>query len=124
MANKVPWFGTRSSLPLGKAMFSWLLPDTFGLEHDDLRGRLKRGLADGQCVAGEMPCGEPSRKGFDKDEVIPIMHRNCDFGLELLQHFTGDVRTHGIDTANRNQCHIYALDLLQLLAGERMAQVA
>jgi hypothetical protein len=104
-------------------MFRGLLPGTLGPKHDDLRGRRKRGLADGQRVTGEMPSGEPSSEGFDKDEVIPVVHRNSDLGLELLQDLTGDVRTHGIGAANRNQCYIYALDLVQLLGGERMAQV-
>src|SRR5262245_47200300 len=72
---------TNSALPL--------LPGTFGLEHDDLRGCRERRLADGQRVAGEMLRGEPSREGFDKDKVIPVVHRNSDPGLELLQDFTG-----------------------------------
>src|SRR5713101_2847489 len=52
------------------------------------------------------------------------MHGNSDLGGELLQDLAGRVRAHRIGPINRDQRHIDAPDLVQLLGGEWMAQVA
>ena len=41
-----------------------------------------------------------------------------------MQHLTGRFWPHGIDPADGDQRHVNASDLLDLLGGERMAQVS
>src|SRR5262245_58614645 len=101
-----------------------LLPGPEGLEHDDLCSDGERRFIDEECIALKTSCGQTLDKGVHESEVVPIMHRNGNLGLELLQHLTGRFWPHGIDPTDGDQCHIDASDLLDLLGGERMAQVS
>src|SRR5437660_6913383 len=101
-----------------------LLPGPEGSEHDDLCGDGERDFTDEECIALKTSCGQPLHKGIHESEVVPIMHRNGDLGLELLQHLTGRFWPHGIDPTDGDQRNINTSDLLDLLRGECMAQVA
>src|SRR4030095_7892624 len=101
-----------------------LLPGPEGSEHDDLCGNVERRFTNEECIALKTSCGQPLNKGVYESEVVPIMHGNGYLRLELLQHLTGRFWPHGIDAANGDQRNVNASDLLELLRGERMAQVS
>ena len=101
-----------------------LLPGPEGSEHDDLCGDGERCLTDEECIALKTSCGQPLDKDVYESEVVSIMHGDGYLGLELLQHLTGRFWPHGIDAANGDQRNVNASDLLELLRGERMAQVS
>src|SRR5262245_40151303 len=101
-----------------------LLPGPEGSEHDDLSGDGERRFTNEECIALKTSCGQPLDKGIYESEVVPITHRNGYLGLECVQQLTGRFWPHGIDAANGDQRHVNASDLLDLLRGERMAQVS
>src|SRR5215831_10433692 len=93
-------------------------------EHQDFRGARQQRLTEEQCVAVQTSRGQPAHKGLDKTEVVPVMHGNSDLGSELLQDPASGLRTHRIEAIDRDQRHIDASNLVQLLGGEWMAQIA
>src|SRR5215510_4608228 len=101
-----------------------LLPSPKGSEHDDLCSDGERGLTDEEGIALKTSCGQPLDKGVYESEVVPIMHGNGYFGLELLQHLTGRFWSHGIDATNGDKRNVNTSDLLDLLRGKGMAQVS
>jgi hypothetical protein len=61
-----------------------LLPGAEGSEHDNLCGDGEGRFTDKECIALETSCGEPLDKGVHESEVVSIMHRNGNLGLELV----------------------------------------